>query len=204
MSVKSYDNSTQKSTGSLVQKFLVTAGNIFFVLMLLLIISMIFFLFQSKMAGGPPKIFGRYMYIVLSGSMAPEFDTGSVIFVDPKAPEQVQVGDVITFTVLDDASSLTTHRVVEIDKTDAQNIQFITKGDANEVTDPSPVSGDRLVGTLSFSIPYLGYLMNFGQTKKGMLILIIVPGVFLILTELHKLYTNSKSNKEEEDSSPSL
>lgn len=199
MSIESCGNSAHKSPGHPIQKFFVVLGNTLFILLMLLIISMIFFLVQSKVAGGPPNIFGRYMYIVLSGSMSPTFDTGSVVFVKPMEPEQVRPGDVITFTSLDDARSLTTHRVVDINNTDPQNIQFTTKGDANQVTDPGTVSGDRLVGTMNFSIPYLGYLMNFGQTKKGLLVLIIVPGAFLILTELQKLYVNTRKSKEKDD-----
>ena len=191
-----HDSSTQKNTAKGFSRLFTVIGNLFFGLLLLLIISMVFFLVQSKASGGPPKVFGRNMYIVLSGSMAPTFDTGSVIFVSPRSPEQIQAGDVITFTGVDGSQALTTHRVVDIDKTNPQEIQFITKGDANDVNDPSPVSADRLVGTLSLSIPYLGYLLTFAQTKKGMLILIIVPGVFLIITELQKLYINAKLSRE--------
>lgn len=198
MSRGSEDVSKQQKTPGAFQRLTNAAGNIFFGLLLLVIISMVFFLVQNKMTGGVPKVFGHYMYVVLSGSMAPTFDTGSVVFVKPKEPEEVKAGDVITYHGVDDKGTLATHRVMEVDNTDPQNIQFITKGDANEVTDPSPVSGDRLVGTLSFSIPYLGYLLSFAQTKKGMLLLIIIPGTFLIITELHKLYTITRQGKEEE------
>lgn len=197
------DKSTQKSFGSAVRGLFVLLGNIFFIFLILLVACMVFFLIQNKISGGVPKVFGHQMYIVLSGSMNPTFDTGSTVFVKPKEPEEIQPGDVITYTGLDDKRSLTTHRVVDIDRSDPQNIQFITKGDANEVTDPSPVSGDRLVGTVSFAIPYLGYLLNYGQTKQGMLVLVIVPGVFLILTELHKLYAAAKISKEEEEAEAS-
>lgn len=199
MSRGSEDVSKQQKTPGAFQRLTNAAGNIFFGLLLLVIISMVFFLVQNKMTGGVPKVFGHYMYVVLSGSMAPTFDTGSVVFVEPKEPEEVKAGDVITYHGVDDKRSLATHRVMEVDNTDPQNIQFITKGDANEVTDPSPVSGDRLVGTLSFSIPYLGYLLSFAQTKKGMLLLIIIPGTFLIITELHKLYTITRQGKEEKE-----
>jgi len=199
MSRGSGDVSKQQKTPGAFQRLINAAGNVFFGLLLLVIISMVFFLVQNKMTGGVPKVFGHYMYVVLSGSMAPTFDTGSLVFVKPKEPEEVKAGDVITYHGVDDKGTLATHRVMEVDNTDPQNIQFITKGDANEVTDPSPVSGDRLVGTLSFSIPYLGYLLSFAQTKKGMLLLIIIPGTFLIITELHKLYTITRQGKEEKE-----
>ncbi|MDI6705160.1 MAG: hypothetical protein QME73_02725, partial [Bacillota bacterium] len=49
-------------------------------------------------------------------------------------------------------------------------------------------------------IPYFGYLMSFGQTKQGILVLIIIPGALLIISEAHKLYINiSKLRKEKKD-----
>jgi len=203
VAAESYDSSLEKNTESFIGRFFAVIGNLLFVLMLLLIVSILFFLVQNKIAGGQPKFFGRYMYIVVSGSMSPTFDTGSVVFVKPAQPEEVRQGDVITFRGLEDPQALTTHRVVEVIEAE-EGIQFITKGDDNKVSDPSPVSGDRLVGTLSFSIPYLGYLMSFGQTKQGVLLLVVIPGTFLILTELHKLYLNTKLGKKEEKDDPIL
>ncbi len=42
---------------------------------------------------------GYQMYTVLSGSMSPAIETGSIAVVKPVAPESIQVGDVITSMV---------------------------------------------------------------------------------------------------------
>ncbi|NLO88820.1 MAG: signal peptidase I [Clostridia bacterium] len=181
----------------ILSKLFSLLGNIIFAALLVLIVSMLFFMFQQKNTGEPPKVFGRYMYIVLSGSMSPTFDTGSLIFVKPVVPEEIKEGDVITFSS-ESREALTTHRVVEVNRSETGEISFITKGDANEVNDPAPVPGDRLVGRLSFSLPYMGYVLNFAQTKKGMLALIIIPGIFVITLEMSKLYFASKASREEE------
>lgn len=197
------NNPVQKKTSGGIRNLFVLAGNLVFIILILLIASMVFFLVQNKISGGLPKVFGHHMYIVLSGSMAPEFDTGSTVFVKPKEPSQIQVGDIITFRGVSDPNALTTHRVVDIDKTDPQNLQFITKGDANEVVDPSPVPGNRLVGTISFSIPYLGYLLNYGQTKQGMVFMVMVPGVLLIIMEISKLFKAAMPDDDEDDNGDS-
>ena len=175
-------------------------GNSLFGLIILMMILMVFSVVQNKVSGGPPRVAGYHMYIVLSGSMAPAFDTGSMVFVKPVEPEEIKEGDVITFRGSGDSSFLTTHRVMEIIGT-RQDLEFITKGDANDVNDPYPVPGDNLVGRVALVVPYVGYLMAFGQTKQGMLVLIVVPGVLLIINESHKLYKNVSKVKEHENKS---
>lgn len=200
MEAKSTDNPVQSRSSKKANRFLKIAGNVFFGVMVLMVVMMVFFVIQNKASGGSPKFAGHHMYIVLSGSMAPAFDTGSVTFVRPVKAEQIEEGDIITFRGLGNSDALTTHRVVEIDGSEPGNIKFVTKGDANDVNDPNPVPGENLVGKVTLAIPYLGYLMAFGQTKQGMLVLIIIPGVLLIVSEAYKLYINiSKLNKEKKD-----
>jgi signal peptidase len=171
-------------------------NNIFSAVIVLLIIIMVVFLVQYKVSGGQPKIAGYHMYIVLSGSMKPAFDARSLIFVKPVEAESIKEGDIITYRGSGDKQSLTTHRVVGIDASKPGALKFITKGDANEVNDPVPVPAENLVGRMVLAIPYVGVLMSFGQTKQGILILIIVPGVLLMISEIHKLYVNRGKNKE--------
>lgn len=64
---------------------------------------------------------------------------------------------------------------------------FQTKGDANEDVDGSAVHYKNVVGTPKFSIPYLGYLSSWLQTRKGMIMGISIALVLLILTFLPDL-----------------
>ena len=129
------------------------------------------------------RLFGLQPYAVLSGSMAPAYRTGALIYVRQAAPQEVQTGDPITF-YLGDGSTVATHRVVRID---AQAGCFYTKGDANEMPDGSPVSFGQLIGMPVFSIPVLGYVSVFMATPAGlctavfavlvMLLLMLLPGL---------------------------
>ena len=60
------------------------------------------------------RLVGLRPMCVLSGSMEPTYHTGSLIYVKPCAPEDVQVGDAITF-VLNEDLDVVTHRVISID-----------------------------------------------------------------------------------------
>ena len=59
---------------------------------------------------------------------------------------------------------------------------FTTKGDAKEIEDGSKVYYKNVVGTPIFSIPYLGYLSSWLQTRKGMMVGGCIALIILILT----------------------
>ena len=90
------------------------------------------------------RLVGLRPMCVLSGSMEPTYHTGSLIYVKPCAPEDVQVGDAITF-VLNEDLDVVTHRVISID---AENEHFYTQGDANDAPDGAPVYFKNLIGKI--------------------------------------------------------
>ncbi len=129
------------------------------------------------------RVFGLQTYTVLSGSMEPTYHTGALLYVKEVEPEEVEVGDPITF-VLNEDLVVATHRVIDIDE---ENQHFYTQGDANEAPDGAPVHFENLIGVPVFSIPYLGYVANFIQKPPGLYITIAAGAVFLLLLFLPDL-----------------
>lgn len=127
------------------------------------------------------RLFFR-VYSVLSPSMEPAFKVGSLIYVKKTAPEDVRVGDPITF-VMNEKLDIVTHRVVEIEESvDGKGgtvYRYTTKGDANDTNDGRPVRDENLLGVPVFSIPYLGYAADFIQHPPG--VFVAVGGGALIL-----------------------
>ncbi len=160
-------------------------SNIVFALLLLLMCLLVFSLVQSRVTGGPPSVIGYQIYIVLSGSMSPTFDAGSVVFVRPLPPEEIRVGDILTYKVRG-GDSIVTHRVVEIVEEDGK-LGFITRGDANDVNDEGILEPERVIGRVNYYLPYLGRLMTFTQTKQGLLTLVFIPGILIIIYELKNI-----------------
>lgn len=148
------------------------------------------------------RVVGLTPYAVLSGSMEPTYHVGSLIYVRDVAPEEIQIGDPITFVVNEDLL-VATHRVVDIavetTKTetitdeetgeettvevplDEPTYYFQTKGDANDEVDGSAVHYKNLVGRPVFSIPYLGYLSSALQTRRGMILGITAALVLMLM-----------------------
>ncbi len=162
-----------------------SGGNIVSYCFVAVILLLLYFLVQSNFSGDNPRVFGYQVYVVSSGSMSPAFDTGSLIFVREAAAGQIETGDVITFSSAG-SNELITHRVVQLNE-DA-GLSFTTRGDANNADDSNPVYPEQLSGRMHFSLPYLGYLLNFGQTRQGLVMLVLLPGLLIIVYELYNIY----------------
>ncbi len=111
-----------------------------------------------------PRMLGYELYTVVSGSMEPAIPTGSLVYVEHVDPTEVAEGDVIAFYSAQDASSVITHRVVTNSTVMGE---FITKGDANEENDMSPIPYASLIGRVAKAIPKAGALAQTFTSSTG-------------------------------------
>ena len=176
---------SEKTTSTALKWITTVLANTLFILALVFMAVLVFSLLQSRVTGSPPTIAGHHLYVVLSGSMSPAFEAGSLVVVRPAEAEEIAVGDIITYREPGEGAKLTTHRVVEVE--DENGLQFITKGDANEVVDQEPVPAENLVGKVVFAIPYAGYVADFAQSPQGLVTLVIIPGILIIVFEARNL-----------------
>jgi signal peptidase I len=128
-------------------------------------------------------------YIVLSGSMAPAISTGSVVVVVPKST--YTFGDIITFSS-GGGSDTTTHRLIDIQNVNGQ-ITYITKGDANNSSDPVKIEKKTIIGSVMVIMPYLGYLVDWAKKPQGFILLVIIPATIIVYEELKFLLLQIKN-----------
>lgn len=133
--------------------------------------------------------------IVQSGSMEPALQTGSVIVI--KAAESYSAGDIITFGGERPSSIPTTHRIVS-DQVLEGELAYITKGDANDTEDQTAIRISSVRGKVLFSIPYLGYLLDFARQPLGFALLIGVPAALIVFEEVSSIWAATHSRKPEE------
>lgn len=150
--------------------------NIMFTVLMVIIVFFIIITAQARIIGREPSIFGHRIYIVETGSMLPELKIDSMIIVRELGPEKINIGDIITYYGHSGENKIT-HRVVAIEN---NGEYFITRGDANNVDDPLPVTEENLIGKVSFHIPYVGLLFKF-ITNKVILAIIISITIFSII-----------------------
>lgn len=142
------------------------------------------------------RLFGLDAFVVQSGSMEPACPVGAMVYVQEAEPEQLQVGDVITFNLGGGVRG--THRIVEITQVDGE-LAFVTKGDANEEPDNTPVTPENIVGRVCFTIPSLGFVINYIQQPSGRYAAISVVAVMLLLIVLPDLLFDDKKSKKQEE-----
>jgi len=136
--------------------------------------------------------------IVLSGSMEPTIKTGSIVVIRPV--DDYKIGDIVTFQTAID-KDLITHRIKDI-KVVGSEPRYITKGDANNAPDQREVLQREIIGKLLFSIPYLGYVVNFAQKPIGFGLIIILPAIAIVYDEVKKIWkeiTKLKNKKKDSE-----
>lgn len=130
--------------------------------------------------------------IVKSGSMEPTIHTGSIVVVKPAA--QYQKGEIVTFGPDTKKEIPITHRIVEV-RGEGAGMRFLTKGDANENTDMKEIASREVIGKVFFSIPYLGYVIDFARKPLGFFLLIIVPACVVIIDESINLWKELRTGR---------
>ena len=149
---------------------------------------------------GAVRIIGYTPYAITSGSMIPEYPVGSVVYVKGTLPEELAVGDDISFYI--NESVIATHRICEIDY---ENSQAHTYGinnkdsEGNHINDAEPVDFDKIVGRVEFAIPALGFIYISMTTLTGK---IAVVALILILLAVSKLLNFSCNGKEKRNGKP--
>ena len=171
-----------------------------FVLLLIVAALLLYYfvatrIYASKGSGYEPK-FG--LYTITSGSMTPNINVYDVV-VDIRVdnPEDIEIGDVITFYSDDPqvGGGTITHRVISIVKDENGEYSYQTKGDYNLIEDESLVEFEDIVGKVALRIPQLGRVQFFLASSMGWLTIILVIALLVIFNSFRKLYKLKQEQK---------
>lgn len=154
-------------------------SNVISFVLFALMVFLAFIVISSKASGGDPTVMGYQFKTVLSGSMEPTFLTGSIIAIEPtKDGSKYKKDDVITFKESD--KKIVTHRIIDVKNVNGK-VMYETKGDNNNGPDLKPVLAENVIGKYgNITVPYVGYLLNYANSKAGAALLLIIPGICLL------------------------
>lgn len=134
--------------------------------------------------------FGYEPIWCMSNSMAPTFHEGSLCYIDTNYDvNTVEKGDIIAFRLSN--GSEVTHRVYDVTEDG-----IITKGDANEDVDISPISKEQIFGENVFQIEYIGNLFNGFPNKLLLSIVGFAIGGWILLEILADLLNDEEAEDE--------
>ncbi len=158
-----------------------------------LIICLSVFVVALRFMGDSPSVFGYSFYYVLTQSMEPEIMAGDMILGKATEPEDLEVGDIITY--IGDTGSyhdkIITHKIIEI------NGDIITtQGVANDVADPA-IYSSQVLSRYVTTIPFAGKVFSLINSKFGFVFMIVTPLALLIINEVSIIVKAFKEEKEE-------
>lgn len=134
-----------------------------------------------------PLAFGARPHTVLTGSMEPAIAAGDVVIDERIAPDEAELGDVVTFRDPEDQSRLITHRVVAI-RRDGAHFWFRTQGDANNTTERWRVAAAGELGRVAYVVPWVGHAAVLARTPLGLSLFLLVPLLLLAAEELWRIW----------------
>lgn len=124
---------------------------------------------------------GYPVLVIVGGSMEPAIHLGAAAILERVDADQIAVGDVVSFKT--GQQTTFTHRVTRIAQRD-DGIYFETKGDANETIDPVLSPSWSMLGRVSSSIPYAGYLLAWMSIPVAVMFMLLLGGVLTVFAWL--------------------
>ncbi|ROR90913.1 signal peptidase I [Nocardioides aurantiacus] len=99
-----------------------------------------------------PAALGWSPRVIMSGSMEPRIHVGDVVVDRPIDPTTLTEGRIMTVTDPDHPEKTRTHRFQQRD----EDGKLVTRGDANEAADSTPVDPDDVLGVAAIRVPHVG------------------------------------------------
>jgi signal peptidase len=124
-----------------------------------------------------PGLFGYKALTVISGSMEPTLEVGSMVLDERIAPLDARPGDIVSFPDPTRDGRLVTHRLEKV-RAEGDTAFMVTKGDANNAVERWSVPTDGEIGRVVYHVPKVGYVRAFMTGPRARLALL---GIVLVL-----------------------
>lgn len=147
------------------KKVLRIVSGVLCVILAVILIGNLYIILTRAITGKPqPRFLGFSTALIVSGSMSGEIEINDMIITQKK--RDYEVNDIVMY---ESGARAVTHRIVEITPDG-----FITKGDANNTADASPVPEEQIVGKVILVIPGAGNIIGFMRSPMGLLCIVLI------------------------------
>ena len=184
----------------MITKIIKTIFSLIKTLVTLIVIGFVAIVLIQRFSNNNLSVAGYRMFTVVTESMVPEYLVGDVLLVKETEPDKIAIGDDVTYMgkIGSYANKIVTHRVINIDKTEKENIKFITRGIANDADDPQ-IEENQIYGTVVTKLKIVTYLNGIVNNMYGMYFLIIIPLAIIMFSEFRAFKQDDKRDYEEDD-----
>ena len=179
---------------------------LFYSIMLILVVIVLMFLAyyvdrQIGLKKGEVRspLFGAY--VIISESMIHSINVYDAVLTVRADENSIEKYDIITFISkeIQTAGTPITHRVIDIvhdPEDESKIIGYRTKGDNNNTADFALIAPDEVIGKVYLRIPMIGYLQTFMTKPIGWLLIVVIPCLLIIGSDIFKLLKNNNNNKD--------
>ena len=175
-------------------------ANIIVIIITAIALAFVIYVMVCSAQGKAVKIFGKSVLKVVTGSMEPSIHVGDYILVGKTDTDALSEGDIISFysEQSDIRGLLVTHRIVGKEADGS----YITKGDANPVSDTVTVPQENIVGKYTGKARFFIWVNSFVNVKKLLLLLVVIPMLFISLYEAKTVVKIGREVAEKEKLTP--
>ena len=169
--------------------------------LLILMIALVVFIFISRATGHTPSIFGNRIYRVQTNSMVPTLEVGDVILVQDTEPEDIHLGDIITYRALSGQlkGQTITHRVALEPEVRGGVYYYRTKGDREGASLDNEITFDQVEGKYVKTLPLLNKLYSFFLSPTGLVVFIAVIVLLFGYEMISLIISYRKIDEKDED-----
>ena len=177
--------------------FKITKG-IINVLITLAVMSFLLIICLQRFSDNKISFLNYRVFTVVTGSMEPKYKIGDVLIAKSKDPSEIKVGDAISYlaSVGEVKNNVVTHEVIDITKNEKGEYLFHSKGLVNLVEDPV-VHQDQVFGVVVYKTKILSFVRKMINTDIGMLLFVIVPVLYIIVSEMIAMLIEKEEKRRE-------
>ena len=174
--------------------------NVIITIVLILLIVLVVFIFIMRATGSTPTIFGYSVFRVQTDSMVPTLQVGDVILTKQVAPEDIHLGDIITYECREGtlAGQTITHRVARDPVVREGEYYYRTQGDKAGAALDDEISYDQVKGRYVRTMPFIDKLYSFFLSPGGLITFIAII-IVLFGYEMISLILSYKAIDEKDE-----
>lgn len=143
-----------------------------------------------------PGFFGMEFAPEMTDHMEPKIDQGSLMIMKPA--EENKVGDVVVFVSSEDENQFITAEITEKKMVNEINVYRMQYANG-EVQIPGSVAQTRIRSVVHYSIPWLGYAVDFVDSIPGVIALIVFPCLLIIVIEIVRMVRIVRQKEDEDE-----
>ena len=180
-------------------KILKIIGNIIYTIIFIIVLFILIIAILQRTTNNEITLFGYRIFVVATGSMAPEYNVGDVLVSKEVDSATIQVGDDIVYEGKEGSfkDKIVTHRVIMIEK-ENENYRIQTKGIANTKADPE-ITQNEVIGKVIYKMELLSLLQRAMSNNYVFYFVVFVPIVLLTFRQIIRSRLDDDDDEDEEE-----